>query len=260
MEKHRQPVPRPMAAAQLCGCLGREAHRNTVSSAWGLVVLQLQGVPSIILMALVDAEYKFIWAEVSGNGSAGDAQVFNNSELKDAIDKSELGLPDPAPLPNDDQPMPFYIAADDAFALKKWLMKPFSKKNMSNSERVYNYRLSRGRRIVENAFGILAHRFRCLLTTMLQSPETVTSIVLSCICLHNLLRLRNRNEHVSVADQEDNNHNIIPGEWRKDNPLIDGVSELPPNSATKAAKNQREYLRAYFSSVAGSVSWQDDMI
>ena len=192
--------------------------------------------------------------------SAGDAQVFNNSELKEAIDKGVLGLPAPEPLPNDDKPMPFYIAADDAFVLKNWLMKPFSKKNMSHSERVYNYRLSRGRRIVENAFGILANRFRCLLTTMLQSPETVTSIVLSCICLHNLLRLRNRNEHVSVADQEDNNHNIIPGEWRKDNPLMDGVSELPSNSTTKAAKNQREYLRAYFSSEAGSVSWQDDMI
>ena len=226
----------------------------------GSLYYNYKGYHSIFLMALVDAEYKFIWVEVGGNGSAGDAQVFNNSELKEAIDKSELGLPDPAPLPNDDKPMPFYIAADDAFALKKWLMKPFSKKNMSHSERVYNYRLSKGRGIVENAFGILTHRFRCLLTTMLQSPETVTSIVLSCICLHNLLRLRNRNAHVSVADQEDNNHNIIPGEWRKDNPLMDGVSELPPNSATKAAKNQREYLRAYFSSVAGSVSWQDDMI
>ena len=48
------------------------------------------------------AECKFIWAEVGGNGSAGDAQVFNNSQLKEAIDNSELGLPDPAPLPNDD--------------------------------------------------------------------------------------------------------------------------------------------------------------
>ena len=226
----------------------------------GPLYYNYKGYHSVILMALVDADYKFIWAEVGSNGSAGDAQVFNNSEPNEAIDKGVLGLPAPEPLPNDDKPMPFYIAADDAFALKNWLMKPFSKKNMSHSERVYNYRLSRGRRIVENAFGILAHRFRCLLTTMLQSPETVTSIVLSCICLHNLLRLRNRNEHVSVADQEDNNHNIKPGEWRKDNPLMDGVSELPSNSTTKASKNQREYLRAYFSSEAGAVSWQDDMI
>ncbi|XP_041374148.1 putative nuclease HARBI1 [Gigantopelta aegis] len=110
----------------------------------GSLYYNYKGYHSIILMALVDADYKFIWAEVGSNGSAGDAQVFNNSELKEAIDKGVLGLPDPEPLPNDDKPMPFYIAADDAFALKKWLMKPFSKKNMSHSERVYNYRLSRG--------------------------------------------------------------------------------------------------------------------
>ena len=227
----------------------------------GSMYYNYKGYHSLILMALVDADYKFLWAEVGSNGSAGDAQVFNNSELKEAIEKKVLGLPEAEPLPNDDKPMPFYIAADDAFALKTWLMKPFSKKNLSKSERIFNYRLSRGRRIVENAFGILAHRFRCLLTTMLQHPETVTSIVTTCLCLHNLLRMRYRTEHITnVADQEDDDHTVIPGEWRKDNPLLDGVSDLPHNSTTKAAKNQREYFCAYMNSEAGSVSWQDDMI
>ncbi|KAH3736389.1 hypothetical protein DPMN_042952 [Dreissena polymorpha] len=55
---------------------------------------------------------------------------------------------------------------------------------------------------------------------------------------------------MSVADQEANNNNIITGQLRNDNPLIDWGS----NSTTKAAKNQREYLRAYFSSETGSVS------
>ncbi len=59
--------------------------------------------------------------------------VFNNSELREAIDKGVLGLPDLEPLPNDD------IAGDDAFALKSWLMKPLSKKNMTHSERIFNY-------------------------------------------------------------------------------------------------------------------------
>ena len=34
---------------------------------------------SIILIALVDAEYKFSWVDVGSMGSAGDANVFNNS-------------------------------------------------------------------------------------------------------------------------------------------------------------------------------------
>ncbi|KAH3788951.1 hypothetical protein DPMN_167117 [Dreissena polymorpha] len=66
----------------------------------------------------------------------------------------------------------------------------------------------------------------------------MTSIVLSCICLQNHLRLRNGNRHVSIADQEDNNHIIIPEQWRNDNPLIDGVSELSSNTTTKAANSQ----------------------
>lgn len=249
---------------QLYNCIGALDGKHIAIKCpphGGSLYFNYKGFHSVILMALVDGDYKFTWAEVGSNGSAGDAQVFNNSELKEAIDKGVLGLPDPEPMPNDDRPMPFFIAGDDAFALKTWLMKPYSKRNMSHSERIYNYRLSRGRRIVENAFGILAHRFRCLHTTMMQSTDTVASIVLSCICLHNLLRMRNRKDYiVNVADQEDQNKNAIPGEWRNDNPLLDGWRDLPNNSTTNAAKKQREYLRAYFSSDAGSVPWQEDMI
>ena len=95
---------------------------------------------------------------------------------------------------------------------------------------------------------------------MQQEPETVTSIVLTCLCLHNLLRARRRSDLINLVDGEDANHNIIPGESRKDNPLLDGISDLGRNSTTKAAKNQREYLRAYVNSEVGSVPWQNDMI
>ncbi|KAH3800618.1 hypothetical protein DPMN_154256 [Dreissena polymorpha] len=51
-------------------------------------------------MALVDAKHDIIWADVS-NGSAGDANVLNNSELKETIDKGMFGLPDSEPYEND---------------------------------------------------------------------------------------------------------------------------------------------------------------
>ena len=51
---------------------------------------------------------------------------------------------------------------DDAFALNLHLMKPFEKTNMTNRENVYSYRISRARRCVENAFGILVNGFRIL--------------------------------------------------------------------------------------------------
>ena len=42
-------------------------------------------------------------------------------------------------------------------------MKPFSHRAMTNEERMFNYRLSRALLVVKNSFGILAHRWRCML-------------------------------------------------------------------------------------------------
>lgn len=214
---------------------------------------------SIILMALVDADYNFIWVDVGSNGSAGDAQVFNGTQFKDAIETGAMGFPPSDELPGDDRKVPYFIIGDDAFALRTWLMKPFSLRNMTKDQRIYNYRLSRARRIVENAFGIMSHRFRCLLTTLPQTTDTVTSITLCCVTLHNLLRKRLGTAHTAVADTEDADHNVVPGEWRKDFPLVDGDT-LGGNRLTKEAKLQRNYLSAYYSSEAGSVPWQEDMI
>ena len=214
---------------------------------------------SIILMALVDGDYKFTWVDVGQPGSAGDAQVFNRSELKECIDDGSAGLPAADPLPNDDKDMAYFIAADDAFALRTWLMKPFSKRSLTISERVFNYRLSRARRIVENAFGILAARFQVLLTTMRQKPSSVSPIVLACLCLHNLMRIRFPAIQNADLDYEDRQHNVIPGAWRNNRPLLD-FARMRGNHQTHRAKAQRNYLSAYFSSPIGAVPWQMDYI
>ena len=54
-----------------------------------------------------------------------------------------LGFPASDPLPNDDRPMPYFIIGDDAFPLRTWLTKPFSRRNLLDEERMFNYKLSR---------------------------------------------------------------------------------------------------------------------
>lgn len=100
--------------------------------------------------------------------------------MKEAILNGTIGFPGPGPLPKDDNPIPYFIIGDDAFGVRTWLMEPFSKRDLEVHERIFNYRLSRARRIVENVPGILDNKCGCLLlTTMGQSPKRVETIVLS---------------------------------------------------------------------------------
>ena len=156
----------------------------------GSLYYNYKGFHSVILLALVDAKHKFLWVDVGTNGSSSDAQIFNDCDSRSGIVDGTLDIPDAEPLPGDDCDMLYFLIGDDAFSLRTWLMKPFSARGLPDEERIFNYRLSRARRVVENAFGIMANKFGCLLTTMNQNPETVTSIVLVCCTLHNIMRLR----------------------------------------------------------------------
>ncbi|XP_012228802.2 putative nuclease HARBI1 [Linepithema humile] len=54
-------------------------------------------------------------------------------------------------------------------------------------QRIFNYRLSRARRVIENAFGILVSKWAILKNSICCKPETAESIVMALICLHNFL-------------------------------------------------------------------------
>jgi hypothetical protein len=120
-----------------------------------------------------------------------------------------------------------------------------------------NYRLSRARRVVENAFGILSSRFRCLHTTMPQKPERVASIVLACCTLHNLIRLHTKGADLGIEDAPGPAGSIVPGRWREHVQLDGG--RAAKNTDANAGKRGREELKKYFVG-AGSVDWQEERI
>jgi len=104
------------------------------------------------MMALVDADYRFLWIDVGSDGSSNDASIYNGSELKTGLENpnNPFHLPEDKPLPGDDVPVPYFIIGGNAFGIITTLMNPFSIRNMDYHERIFNYRLSRARRVVKS--------------------------------------------------------------------------------------------------------------
>ncbi|KAI0221825.1 hypothetical protein LSAT2_026913 [Lamellibrachia satsuma] len=107
---------------------------------------------SVLLLALVDANYKFVYVDVGAPGRAGDAGVFAESSLKVALEKNTLNLPSAETIDGIPNKIQYHIVGDDAFPLSEKIMKPYPQRNLDKSKRIFNYRLSRSRRVVENAF------------------------------------------------------------------------------------------------------------
>lgn len=219
---------------------------------------------SIILLALVDANYKFLFCDVGSQGRCSDAGVFAESELNVALEQNILNIPGEQNLPGTNVKFPFCVISDEAFPLREYILKPYPHRNQTRNQRIYNYRICRARRCVENAFGIMANRFRVLLNPICVRPSKVDAIVLACCSLHNMLRTIKPNTYTvpEVSVGEDDVATSTDG-----NDTSQGSACILPQArvsgrrtSTQTAKQNRDILCDYFNSAIGAVPWQDEMI
>lgn len=68
-------------------------------------------------------------------------------------------MPTDSQLPHSTITVPNVIIADDAYPLKTYLLKPYAKRNLTPAKTGFNYRLSRARRSIKCAFGILCAKW-----------------------------------------------------------------------------------------------------
>ena len=119
-----------------------------------------KGFYSIVLMALVDAEYRFIWASVGAPGNMHDSTLLQSTDLwKKIVDRKVI--PNVAQQVENVE-IPPLILGDGAFPLRTWIMKPHGNAVLPDDKRYFNYRHSRARLVTEGAFGRLKSRFRVL--------------------------------------------------------------------------------------------------
>ena len=174
-------------------CLGAIDGKHVVRRApgnTGSLYFNYKGTFSVVLMALVDANLKFIAIDVGSYGRNSDGGIFSNSNLGKSILTSTINFPEDSPLPKAPHlgPMPYVVVGDEAFPLRANIMRPYPEKGCARDQHIFNYRLSRARRIVENAFGILAARWRVLHTKIGVRPALVNDIVKASCVLHNYLQ------------------------------------------------------------------------
>ncbi|VEN56824.1 unnamed protein product [Callosobruchus maculatus] len=233
-------------------CIGALDGRHISFSApisSGSYYHNYKGTNSIILLGLVDAQYKFTYVNVGVNGRVSDGGVFSASMLSKKIRDGSLALPEPQCLPGRTSKVPYVIVADEAFPLLPNVMKPFPQRVLSYENRIFNYRLSRARRLVECGFGILANRWRILLNKIHLSPDKAELITLTCVVLHNFLATENVKYTEGVYDTDFNNTDTL-----------NQIAQQVGNHSSTLSRDIREEFKNYFLSDIGSVPWQDTAV
>lgn len=131
------------------------------------------------------------------------------------MESGTADLPPPRILPGTLHALPCTLVADQAFPLKHYLMRPYARKLLkTDSERIFNYRLSRARRTIENSFGILVSRWRILRKAIQCKEETAHKIILALLVLHNFLMSSNATKYcpTNFVDHEKDDGTIELGE------------------------------------------------
>lgn len=213
---------------------------------------------------MVDAKYNFLYVNAGCQGRISDGGVFKNTQLYKKLEQDNLCLPPAQALNGRQKCVPYFFLGDEAFALAENLMKPFPGLHSKGSlKRVYNYRLCRARRVVENVFGICSAVFRVLRKPLLLEPEKAELIVLAIVHLHNFLRKSSNSFNVytppGTLDTEVEGR-LIEGSWRTIANLEERTSLLPltniPRRSCKSAQEIREELAEYFQN-NDRLEWQD---
>ena len=112
--------------------------------------------------------------------------------------------------------------------------------------------------MIENAFGILAARWRIFRKPIIACESTVVAVVKATICLHNFLMNLGQSNYFtpSTVDQETEDGEIIEGDWRNENNTnLIPVKRTSTNMYGRNAEQMREYLCNYFIN-EGSVPFQ----
>lgn len=220
---------------------------------------------SIVLLGVCDANYIFTMVDIGASGRQSDGGILKNSVMYQKILDNSLDFPAESYLPGSIKKLNYVLVGDEAIPLTNYLMRPYPGRRKSvlpADIRVFNYRLSRTRRIIENTYGIMVSRWRLLRRDLINTTENA---VKSVVCLYNWLQICNnhlkaeRRQYCPInhVDQEDLNTGLFrSGEWRNETDVIlRSIRQIGSNHYSQNAAAMRDTFKTYFMN-EGAVPWQ----
>lgn len=212
-----------------------------------------KGNHSINLLAVCDANYCFTLLDIGAEGRQSDGGIFACSNFGKRFERNQMDLPQPRPIKASESALPYVLVGDEAFALTRYMMRPYPRSGRLNRQRkVFNYRLSRARRMIESSFGILAAKWRIYRRPIIASVSTAVKIVQATICLHNFV-IQNENK-LPLSQRRYTSHLISEEEA-----VISALQEVNDagrtNAHSRLASRIRDDFATYFENT-GAIPWQ----
>lgn len=192
---------------------------------------------SMHLQALVDADKRFLVVEVGGRGRQSDGGTFHYSNLNKALENNRMNMPLPRTLPGTEIVLPMVIIGDEAYPLKQYLMRPYPQSVLNPQNEIFNKRLSRARKCVECAFGILCAKWRILNKAIETDCKHARLIIKTTCLLHNIIIDQDGSNDYHYSNITSNNITTNVNETRR---------HRRNNHAGNLAINVRENFKEYF--------------
>lgn len=219
---------------------------------------------SIVLMAICDARYIFRFIDIGAYGRRSDGGIFGDSAIGKNFNANRINIPKPSAVAGG-RILPYCLVGDEAFPLKSYLLHPYPGKNgLTLEQDIFNYRLSRARRFIENTFGILASQWRIYRKPIIAFPENAKLMVQATVCLYNWIRKNDigKNAYFSAGMVDEINaddpNSFTPGSWWRifeDGCAFRNISNCGSNNSARNYFRMRDEFCDYFCS-EGEVPWQ----